>query len=88
MNRLKNVPMRHTDKTPRHATAGAIVSGKDFESAHFRRRFIFPDKSAMLVRRQNHQRWRANKNKADYQNQYMKYGRTGDVGHESNNTIK
>ena len=73
--------MRHANKTPRHAAARAVVAGKDFESAQFRRGLVFPYKSAMLIRRQNHQRGRANKNKTDNQNQYMENGRTGGVGH-------
>ena len=54
MNRLKNVPVNHADKTSRHAAAGAVVTGKDFESAHLGSGFVFPDKSTMFVRRQNH----------------------------------
>ena len=65
MNRLKNVPVNHADKTSRHAAAGAVVPGKDFESAHLGSGLVFPDKSTMLVRRQNHYCRRANENKTD-----------------------
>ena len=49
MNRLKNVPMRHTDKTTRHAAARTVMSRHDFKSAQFRRGFVFPNKTAMFI---------------------------------------
>lgn len=51
MNRLKNVPVSHADKTTGHAAAGAVVPSHNLESAQLWRRFIIPKKSTMFIRR-------------------------------------